>query len=108
MLYDQDDENSYDQSEVVRKILSIFNNYFDADVDEILEFTHSLSTSGEEKFVTIHPTKDGDIAFCVLTPEQLDMVQQICEFSHRSIEEVIPELAEDGDIPTMIINPRSD
>lgn len=109
MFYDQDDEDftmSEDEFDIVRKILSIFNKHFDSDMDELLKFSHSLSSTSEEKFVTIHPTKDGNVVFSVLTPEQLDMVNNICQFSGKSIEQVIPELAEVGDIPTIYINPR--
>jgi hypothetical protein len=109
MLYDQDDDDfslSEEQFQIFKKILSIFNNHFDTDLDEILQFTHNVSSTNEEKFVTIHPSKDGDIVLSVLTPEQLDMVLSICEFSNRSIEHVIPELAEEGDIPTISVNPK--
>jgi hypothetical protein len=110
MFYDPDDDDDFAMSEerfdVVRKILSIFNNHFDAEMDEILQFTHNLSTTDEEKFVTIHPSPEGNIVFCVLTPEQLDLVNNICEFSGKSIDQVVPELAKDGDIESLSIDPK--
>jgi len=104
MFYDQDGEQ--DGFDFVKKILLIFDQYFDADERSLLDFTHELSTTGEEKYVTIHPTEDGLISFCVLTPDQLEMVESISQFSNTPMDKLIPELAREGDIPSLVINPK--
>ena len=109
MMYDQDDEDyliGKEKFEIVRKILAIFNQNFDESIEELLQFSHSLTSTGEEKFITVHPNKNGDIVFCVLTPEQIDLIGNICEFSKKSFEEIIPELAEASDIPSITLNPK--
>jgi hypothetical protein len=91
----------------VKRILNLVEqNLSQVDPNDILRFTHEFSVDNTERVITVHPTEDGFIVFSVFNNDEWTMVNNICEISEKPIDEVIYELAKEGDSSTVVIDPR--
>jgi len=87
----------------IKRILESFLNKKD---EEIFSFIHDMDEDSSERIITVHATQDGYVVFSIFTIEQWSMVTDICELTDRDIEEVVCEISEDENIPTISIDPK--
>lgn len=94
--------------DIFKKIMEIFNS--DSFVEEhegLSRFVHNVtSDNGEERILTMATTEEGIIVLSAFTPSQWEMACHIAEVSNKTIPEIVCELSNDGDIPTLTIDPR--
>jgi len=91
----------------VKRILDLVEQNLDqVDPDDILRFTHEFSIDNTERVITVHPTQDGYIVFSVFNEDEWIIVNNICEISEKPLDQVIYELAQEGESSTVIIDPR--
>jgi len=91
----------------VKRILDLVEKNLDkVDPNDVLRFTHEFSNDQMERIITVHPTPEGYIVFSVFNEDEWTIVNNICEISEKSIDEVIFELAEEGESSTVVIDPR--
>ena len=91
----------------IKRLLQFYQESDYEDMSEGLsKFIHDGSGElTEDKIVTVQVSQEGFMVLCVFTPEQWDMACHISEVSNKDIQQVVQELAEDGDITTVVIDP---
>ena len=72
------------------------------------KFTHIMDQENSERIVTMSTSEEGLVLMSVFTPEQWDMAVHISEVTGKNIQEVVSELACDGDIATIVIDPTDE
>lgn len=100
-------EDDFTQYAFMKRMLELVQeNLTFGDDEEIWKFNHELSSDGLERIVTVHPTEEGFIVFSLFNTDEWDMLHNICEISEKTIDEVVVELAQEGESSTIVIDPR--
>jgi hypothetical protein len=90
----------------MEKIMEFFSKADPLENPEILDFIQAVSSDNDtERILTCFPTEEGMIVFCAFGPEQWSMVNDIATISQKEIPDIVVEMAENNEIPTLCIDP---
>ena len=88
----------------IKKILELFQKDINLEHEGLVNFISSSSES-KERIVTCYPTETGMLVFCSFDPEQWSIVNDLAKIRQQEIPDLIEELAEQQEIPTLLIDP---
>lgn len=91
--------------ESYKKLMDLFSRMIKRQRSEIVEFAE-LDDPDLERVITVHPDDQGNLVMCSFTPQQWQMVQDVCLMTGKQEAEVLHGLEEENLIKKLVIDPK--